>query len=103
MNYTSGECLRIKNVPEVDNVEDWIFEHEDELGFSLENGCYMVTGNEEVVDYDFHNNEKLLILCAIQTHIKKLYADADKYKEMGNIEAQKDCMNEIKKYQNIKL
>lgn len=39
---------------------------------------------------------------AIDTHINMLYKDAEAYKKNENKEAQMDCLNEIKKYVELK-
>ena len=43
-----------------------------------------------------------MILNAIATHIDMLYRDAESYKRTGNTEAMKDCMNEVRKYNELK-
>ncbi len=39
---------------------------------------------------------------AIETHISVLYGEKDAYVKYGNLEAIKDCLAEIKKYQSLK-
>ena len=39
---------------------------------------------------------------AISTHVSRLYADADAYKKSGAVEAQMDCLAEIRKYESLK-
>ncbi len=46
--------------------------------------------------------ERDMLKRAIDTHTNCLYRDAEAYKKNGNIEAQKDCLNEIKKYTKLK-
>ena len=39
---------------------------------------------------------------AIDTHITRLYNDAEAYKHTNNVEAQKDCFSEVRKYSELK-
>jgi len=39
---------------------------------------------------------------AIQTHQSSLYRDAEAYKRQNNTEAVKDCLAEIKKFEDLK-
>ena len=45
---------------------------------------------------------KDMIRSAIETHISSLYWLAEEYKKNGNREAQMDCLNEVKKYEQLK-
>ena len=47
-------------------------------------------------------DKKEMILDAIGTHIHMLYRSAEAYKRNGNIEAMKDCLNEVRKYNELK-
>lgn len=46
--------------------------------------------------------EKDMLKRAIDTHINMLYKDTEAYKKNENKEAQMDCLNEIKKYVELK-
>lgn len=48
------------------------------------------------------NYEKEMILNAINTHIDMLYRSAEDYKRNGNTDALKDCLNEVRKYNELK-
>lgn len=38
---------------------------------------------------------------AIDTHISTLYRDAEAYRQTNNVEAQKDCFSEVRKYREL--
>ena len=48
------------------------------------------------------NYEKEMIINAIATHIHMLYREVEAYKHNGNIEAMKDCLNEVRMYNELK-
>ena len=47
-------------------------------------------------------DEVKMLASAIDTHISMLYRDAEAYKRNGNVEAQLDCLNEVKKFNALK-
>ena len=47
-------------------------------------------------------NKKEMILNAIDTHINMLHRSAEAYKRNGNTDALKDCLNEVRKYSELK-
>lgn len=50
---------------------------------------------------NFTNEEMRIVKYALQERIDRMYRDADAYKNVGNVEAQKDCLNEVRLAQNL--
>ena len=54
LDYVSGDCLRINPLPHTreeifneyhENVEDWLYDHEDELGIRMKDCSFMVVSD----------------------------------------------------------
>lgn len=44
----------------------------------------------------------IMVKRAIDTHISWLYKQVEAYNKQGNVEAKNDCLEEIRKYINLK-
>ena len=49
----------------------------------------------------FTEEELRIITYAMYDRIGRMRMDADAYKNVGNVEAQKDCLNEVRLAQNL--
>lgn len=49
-----------------------------------------------------NEQEKEMLRAAIDSHIHLLCRDSEAYKKSNNIEAIRDCLNEVRKYKKLK-